>query len=180
MQCYLINAYVTHKAITPIRALGQLKFQWSSLPTGVHDKGLKIFSVHKQLARAKKKTPNPTARKQFSGLPQFMEVNVRVSLPSAGQSVRWVPRGDGERTLHPPVSVQFLLSPPSAAVPGGSCSRTGRTMARATAGRLTAGFKSSNVLSIPAGFAGGEQGNCVSPISKRPCSLHPGTMALQI
>lgn len=59
MQCYLINAYVTHKAITPIRALGQLKFQWSSLPTGVHDKGLKIFSVHKQLAKAKtKKTTN--------------------------------------------------------------------------------------------------------------------------
>lgn len=55
MQCYLINAYVTHKAITPIRALGQLKFQWSFPLMGVYDKRLKIFSVHSQLARAKKK-----------------------------------------------------------------------------------------------------------------------------
>ena len=146
MQCYLINAYVTHKAITPIRAVGQLKFQWSSLPTGVHDKRLKIFSVHKQPAKAKKKKKQPTARKQFSGLPQFMEVNVRASLPSVGRSMRCLPRGAGESRLHPPVSLHFLLFPLSAAVSRGSCSRTENMMVGAMAGRLTAGFKSSTVL----------------------------------
>lgn len=87
MQCYLINAYVTHKAITPIRALGQLKFQWSFPLMGVYDKRLKIFSVHSQLARAKKKKKKTTARNQFSGLRQFVEANVRVLLPSVSQSV---------------------------------------------------------------------------------------------
>lgn len=63
MQCYLINAYVTHKAIAPIRALGQLKFQWSFPLMGVHDKRLKIFSVHSQLARAKKKKKKNNSQK---------------------------------------------------------------------------------------------------------------------
>lgn len=67
MQCYLINAYVTHKAITPIRALGQLKFQWSSLLTGIHDKGLEIFSAHKQLAGTKAKKTQQTTQQLASG-----------------------------------------------------------------------------------------------------------------
>lgn len=146
MRCYLINAYVTHKAITPIRALGQLKFQWSSLPKGVHDKGLKIFSGHKQLSRAKEKQnnqPQPTASKQFSGLPRFMGGNVRVLLARVAPSVRCSPRGAGESRSHPLDSLGFPLFPLGAAESRGSCSRTEGSMAGATAGQLTTAFKSS-------------------------------------
>lgn len=65
--------------------------------TGVHDKGLEFFTVHKQLAKAKKK--QPTARKQYPGLPQFMKVEVSLTT----QTMRCLPWGQ-VKTPRPLVS----------------------------------------------------------------------------
>lgn len=113
MQCYLINAYVTDKAITPIRALGQLKFQRSSLPTGVHDKGLKIFSAHKQLARAKGKKPQ-THNSQNADF-RFASIYESKRESLAARRRRVCPREPVEAPR--PLRLFTPLFPPSAAVP---------------------------------------------------------------
>lgn len=176
MQCYLINAYVTHKAITPIRALGRLKFQRSSLWRVSMTKGWNSSLSINNWQGPRKSNQQPENRTGFASVHESRSEshNPDHEMSALGTS------GNTMSLL----SWHFPLFPWSSALSRAVAGLRGRWW---SSGRkmscsleIVGGWGALGTsLGIPAGFAGTQQGNQGFPSTEWLCPLHHCTIAIQ-
>lgn len=176
MQCYLINAYVTHKAITPIRALGRLKFQRSSLWRVSMTKGWNSSLSINNWQGPRKSNQQPENRTGFASVHESRSEshNPAHEMSALGTSGNTMSLLSWHFPLFP------LSSALSRAVAGlrGRWWSSGRKMSCSL--EIVGGWGALGTsLGIPAGFAGTQQGNQGFPSTERLCSLHHCTTAIQ-